>query len=82
MKIVRLYESQNKSHHDIISTNGFKSFLGIKCSKLQPELCNYLMGSFKHESCSLEFPDRGSIAIIEELVQKVLGLPLGSRVPS
>jgi hypothetical protein len=77
MKVVKLYKSQNASHHQIISANGFGSFLGIKCSKLHPDLSNYLMGSFNHESCSLDFPSRGSIPITDEVVKKVLGLPLG-----
>ena len=77
MKVVRLYKSQNPSHHEVISTNGFASFLGIKCSKLQPELCNYLIASFNPDACALEFPGRGTIPITDEAVQKVLGCPMG-----
>ena len=77
MKVVRLYKSQNSSHHNVISKNGFASFLGIKCSKLQPDLCNYLIASFNPDSCALEFPGRGSIPINDETVHKVLGCPMG-----
>ena len=77
IRIVKLYKYQNKSHQDIISSNGFASFLAIKCSKLQPELCNYLMASFNYETCEMDFPGRGSIPINDEAVQNVLGCPMG-----
>ncbi|KAM0871607.1 hypothetical protein ACQ4PT_039271 [Festuca glaucescens] len=77
MKVVTLYKHQNDSHKHIISNNGFDSFLKIKCSKLHPSLCHFLMESFNVETCELEFPSRGSIPITDKLVQKVLGLPMG-----
>ncbi|KAM0872888.1 hypothetical protein ACQ4PT_038437 [Festuca glaucescens] len=77
MKIVTLYKHQNDSHRHIISHNGFDSFLNIKCSKLHPSLCYFLMESFNVETCELEFPGRGSIPITNKLVHKVLGLPMG-----
>ena len=77
MKVVRLYKSMNPSHHAVISDNGFASFLAIKCSKLQPDLCNFLMASFNPDSCALEFPGRGSIPITDDAVQEVLGCPMG-----
>jgi hypothetical protein len=77
MKLVRLYPSITDDQMTMIRNADYGGLLDIKCSKLQPDLCKFLMESFDSASCSLVFPGRGSIPITEESVQKVIGVPRG-----
>lgn len=77
MKIVRLYKHMSPSQRKLLQAYGFGSLLDIKCSKLQPQLCKYLMEHFNPDTCQLEFGARGSIPVTEEAVHKVLGIPMG-----
>jgi hypothetical protein len=77
MKLVRLYPSITDDQMTMIRNADYGGLLDIKCSKLQPDLCKFLMESFDSTSCSLVFPGRGSIPITEDSVQKVIGVPRG-----
>jgi hypothetical protein len=77
MKLVRLYPSISIDQKTMIRNADHGGLLDIKCSKLQPELCKYLMKSFDSTSCSLVFPRRGSISITKNSVEMVIGFPRG-----
>jgi hypothetical protein len=77
MKLTRLYPSLLVDQKDLIRHYDYGGLLDIKCSKLQPELCQFLMESFNSTTCSMDFPDRGSIPVTEESVYEVLGVPMG-----
>ena len=62
---------------DAVRRAEFSGMVDIKCSKLRPELCKFLMQSFDPARCELVFPGRGSIPITEESVYTVLGVPWG-----
>ena len=78
MKLTRLYRHMSKDQKELVEKADFSGLLQIKCSKLQPELCQYLMESFDTTQCALVFPGRGTIPITED-VQKVLCIPRGSE---
>jgi hypothetical protein len=77
MKLTRLYPSLSVDQKDLIRDYDYGGLLDIKCSKLQFELCQFLMESFHSTTCSMDFADRGSIPVTEESVYKVLGVPMG-----
>jgi hypothetical protein len=77
MKLTRLYPSLSDDQKDLIRVHDYGGLLDIKCSKLQLELCQYVMNSFYLESCSLVFPGRGVIPVSDQAVHKVLGVPMG-----
>ena len=77
MKLVRLYKSMTPDQVQLIKTWGYGGLVEIKCSKLQPDLCKFLMKSFDPSSCKLVFPGRGSIDVTEASVHKVMGVPKG-----
>lgn len=77
MKLVKLYPSLLEDQKTLIRNNDYGGLLDIKCSKLVPELCQYLMYSFDPTICRMIFPGRGSIPVTEVSVSKVMGVPLG-----
>lgn len=77
MKLVRLYPSISEKQEKLIRSADYGGLLDIKCSKLQPELCKFLMDSFDPTSCRMIFPGRGSIPVTERSVGKVIGVPRG-----
>ncbi|KAM0860371.1 hypothetical protein ACQ4PT_046598 [Festuca glaucescens] len=77
MKLIRLYPSISIDQKTMIRNAYYGGLLEIKCSKLQPDLCRFLMESFDSASCCLVFPGRGSIPITEDSVHQVIGVPRG-----
>jgi hypothetical protein len=77
MKLVSLYPFISDDQKLLIRFAHYGGLLDIKCSKLQPDLCKFLMESFDPVSCKMVFPDRGSIPVTEASVQKVIGVPRG-----
>lgn len=77
MKLVRLYPNITSEQKKIIREADYGGLLDIKCSKLRPELCKFLMESFDPVTCQMVFPGRGSIPVTESSVQKVIGVPRG-----
>lgn len=78
MKLVRLYPKITEDQKALIRKYDYGGLLDIKCSKLNPELCLFLIDSFDEASCSLRFPGRGVIPLTEESVQQVIGVPKGN----
>ncbi|KAM0849540.1 hypothetical protein ACQ4PT_053660 [Festuca glaucescens] len=77
MKLVSLYPYITPNQRTLIRDAKYGGMLEIKCSKLQPELCKFLMQSFDPSSCEMVFPGRGSIPVNEVSVEEVLGVPRG-----
>jgi hypothetical protein len=77
MRMVRLYPNITEEQQLLIRSNDYGGLLDIKCSKLHPDLCQFLMESFDPASCTLVFPGRGAIPVTEESVQQVIGVPFG-----
>ncbi|KAM0841415.1 hypothetical protein ACQ4PT_059033 [Festuca glaucescens] len=78
MKIVTVCKGMTIEQRDLLIATEFGNFIGVKCSKLNRELCRFLMGCFDPEPCALDFSDRGRIPITDESVYKVMGVPWGS----
>ncbi|XP_024310845.1 uncharacterized protein LOC104584864 isoform X2 [Brachypodium distachyon] len=80
MKVIKVCKLLDRKQRKKIMKVGFGSFLDIKCSKLFPELCKYLMDHFDPDTSALEFPEdeRGIIPIIVDTVFEVLGIPKGA----
>jgi hypothetical protein len=78
MKITRVCKGMTLDQKSVIINADFGSILGMKISKLIPELCRFLMGCFNPITCELDFGDRGKIPINTESVVKVMGVPEGS----
>lgn len=79
MRLTKLYPNMTAQQKNMIKNADFSGLLEIKCSKLQPELCKFLMESFDPTSCAMVFPGRGVIQITEEDVESVLRIPRGSQ---
>jgi hypothetical protein len=77
MKLTKLYPSISDDQKDFVRVNDYGGLLDIKCSKLQSELCQYVMNSFDPESCQLVFPGRRAIPVSNQAVHKILGVPMG-----
>lgn len=77
MKLTRLYPSITEGQKIMIRRADYGGLLEIKCSKLQPDFCKFLMEHFDAQSCCLVFPGRGVIPITEKSVRKVLGVAKG-----
>jgi hypothetical protein len=77
MKLVSLYPYMTPDHRTLIRDAKYGGMLEIKCSKLQPKLCKFLMQSFDPSSCEMMFPGRGSIPVNAVSVEEVLGVPRG-----
>ena len=82
MKIVRLCKKMTPDQRNLVIGADFGDILGMKCSKLIPELCRYLISCFDPSSCALDFGYRGRIPITDESVCKVMGVPMGSTTVS
>ena len=63
----------------LVTDADFGGLANIKCSRLYPDLCKYLMQCFNPTTCELVFPGRGSIPVDEESVYQVLGVPWGNK---
>ncbi|CAM0912917.1 unnamed protein product [Alopecurus aequalis] len=79
MKLVRLYPNMTHDQMSLVRKAEFSGMLDIKCCKLEPELCKFLMGCFNPATCEMVFPGRGSIPVTEDSVYKVLGVPWGDK---
>lgn len=77
MKIVRVCKAMTPGQRDLIIGADLGDLLDMKCSKLIPELCRFLMDCFNPETCMLDFGKRGRIPITDESVCKVMGAPIG-----
>ncbi|KAM0882096.1 hypothetical protein ACQ4PT_032552 [Festuca glaucescens] len=78
MKLVRVCKSMTPEQRSLLTDANFGAMIQMKCSKLIPELCRFLMGCFDPEKCQFDFGDRGAIPVTVESFVKVLGLPMGS----
>ena len=82
MKLVKVFRLMSVEQKKLLTEAYFGGIIQMKCSKLIPELCQFLMGSFDPDNCELNFGDRGKIPVTAESVVKVLGVPMGnSPVP-
>lgn len=77
MKVVRVCKNMTPDQRNLIVAADFTGILGMKCSKLIPELCYYLMECFDPTTSELNFGERGKIPINEESVVKVMAVPNG-----
>lgn len=59
MKLVRVCKGMTPDQHRLITTADFAGIVQMKCSKLIPELCRFLMSFFDPVKCVLDFGDRG-----------------------
>jgi hypothetical protein len=78
MKLVRVCKNMTPEQRNLLTDAKFGAMIQMKCSKLIPELCRFLMGCFDPDKCHFDFGDRGVIPVTVESVVKVLGLPMGS----
>jgi hypothetical protein len=78
MKIVRVWKGMTPEQKELISKSVFADIAQMKCSKLVPELCRFLMSCFDPARCCLDFGGRGIIPVNAESVVRVLGVPVGS----
>jgi hypothetical protein len=76
MKIVRVCKGMTPKQLYLISTSDFADIAEMKCSKLVPELCRFLMACFDPVKCCLDFGERGKIPVNVESVVRVLGVPM------
>lgn len=77
IKLVGLYPNMSRDQKKLIRGANYGGLVDIKCSRLHPTLCKYLMQSFDPDSCQMVFPGRGSIPITESSVREVLEIPCG-----
>jgi hypothetical protein len=78
MKVVRVCRAMTPPQKDLIARHDFGDIIQMKCSKLIPELCLFLMDNFDLVNCVLDFGDRGRIPVTTESVVKVMGVPMGN----
>lgn len=78
MKIVRVCKKMTAAQQDLIKKADFGDMLRMKCSKLMPELCRFLMGCFNPTTCELDFGDRGRIPVTAESAFRIMGVPMGA----
>jgi hypothetical protein len=77
MKVVRVLKKMTNDQRALISKYDFTGILGMQCSKLNPELCRFLMECFDPVSCHLDFGDRGRIPVDVDSVVRVMAVPMG-----
>jgi hypothetical protein len=77
MKVVRVLKKMTNDQRALISKYDFTGILGMQCSKLNPELCRFLMECFYPVSCHLDFGDRGRIPVDVDSVVRVMAVPMG-----
>jgi hypothetical protein len=80
MKLVRVFKDMTEDQKNLLIQSDFGGMIQMKCSKLIPELCRFLMGCFDQDNCVLDFGERGKIPVTSESVVNVLGVPKGSSV--
>jgi hypothetical protein len=80
MKLVRVFKDMTEDQKNLLIQSDFGGMIQMKCSKLIPELCRFLMGCFDQDNCVLDFGERGKIPVTSESVVNVLGVPNGSSV--
>jgi hypothetical protein len=78
MKIVRLCKDLTEDQMALLVNSDFGHIAKMKCSKLNPALCHFLMEHFDPHGCALDFGERGRIPVIPDYVVKVLGIPMGN----
>jgi hypothetical protein len=61
----------------LVNAVDFRAMLGMKCSKLNPELCIFLMGCFDPVACVLDFEEREKIPVSVKKVSEVMAIPTG-----
>nr|BAD20055.1 hypothetical protein [Oryza sativa Japonica Group]BAD28889.1 hypothetical protein [Oryza sativa Japonica Group] len=79
MKLIKLYPHMSGEQKRLIEGAGFHGLVDLKCSKLRPDLCSWLMEHFNPATNQLVFPGRGAIDVNEESVKSVLGIPMGDK---
>jgi hypothetical protein len=79
MKVVRVCKAMTNDQRSLIIRADFGSVLGMKCSKLIPELCRFLMACFDQDECVLDFGERGKIPITLDSVVRIMDVPMGSH---
>lgn len=77
MKVVRVCKGMTVPQRTLITNAYFGGMLGMKCSKLIPELCRFLMECFNPVTCELDFGVRGKIPVDVQSVVRVLAVPNG-----
>uniref|UniRef100_A0ACD5Y089 Uncharacterized protein n=1 Tax=Avena sativa TaxID=4498 RepID=A0ACD5Y089_AVESA len=78
MRMVRVFKTMTKPQRDLIINSDFGELLNMKCSKLIPELCRFLMDCFNPNTCELDFGHRGRVPVTVQSVHKVMGVPMGT----
>uniref|UniRef100_A0ACD5Y043 Uncharacterized protein n=2 Tax=Avena sativa TaxID=4498 RepID=A0ACD5Y043_AVESA len=78
MRLVRVCKGMTKPQRDLITNSEFGDFLNVRCSKLIPELCRFLMDCFNPDRCELDFGPRGRVPITIQSVHRIMGVPMGS----
>uniref|UniRef100_A0A0E0QMQ2 Uncharacterized protein n=1 Tax=Oryza rufipogon TaxID=4529 RepID=A0A0E0QMQ2_ORYRU len=79
MKLIKLYPHMSGEQKRLTEGAGFHGLVDLKCSKLRPDLCSWLMEHFDPATNQLVFPGRGAIDVNEESVKSVLGIPMGDK---
>uniref|UniRef100_A0A0E0LIX8 Uncharacterized protein n=1 Tax=Oryza punctata TaxID=4537 RepID=A0A0E0LIX8_ORYPU len=79
MKLIKLYPHMSGEQKRLIEGAGFHGLVDLKCSKLRPDLCSWLMEHFNPATNQVVFPGRGAIDVNEESVKSVLGIPMGDK---
>uniref|UniRef100_A0A0E0BNS1 Uncharacterized protein n=1 Tax=Oryza glumipatula TaxID=40148 RepID=A0A0E0BNS1_9ORYZ len=75
----KLYTHMSGEQKRLIEGAGFHGLVDLKCSKLRPDLCSWLMEHFNPATNQLVFPGRGAIDVNEESMKSVLGIPMGDK---
>nr|XP_051213424.1 uncharacterized protein LOC127331342 [Lolium perenne] len=79
MKVVRVCKGMTSKQRALISGADFSAILSMKCSKLIPELCRFLMEHFDPVACVLDFGERGKILVNVQSVVSVMAVPMGTH---
>ncbi|KAM0834084.1 hypothetical protein ACQ4PT_063848 [Festuca glaucescens] len=79
MKIVRVCKGMTSKQCALIRGADFTAILNMKCSKLIPELCRFLMEHFDPVACVLDFGERGKIPVDVQSVVNVMAVPMGTH---
>uniref|UniRef100_A0A0E0LBL8 Ubiquitin-like protease family profile domain-containing protein n=1 Tax=Oryza punctata TaxID=4537 RepID=A0A0E0LBL8_ORYPU len=79
MKLIKLYPHMSGEQKRLIEGASFRGLVDLKCSKLRPDLCSWLMEHFNPATNQVVFPGRGAIDVNEESVKSMLGIPMGDK---
>uniref|UniRef100_A0A0E0D2N8 Uncharacterized protein n=1 Tax=Oryza meridionalis TaxID=40149 RepID=A0A0E0D2N8_9ORYZ len=63
MKLIKLYSHMSAEQKRLIEGAGFHGLVDLKCLKLRPDLCSWLMEHFNPTTNQLVFPRRGAIDV-------------------